>query len=70
MLDLIFKEQISYRRLDFNICIYDLTGYSSRPENSQIMNQERTRYLELNSNIFIPHLISNYFELLNKWVNA
>jgi len=67
MLDLIFKEQISYRRLDFNICIYDLTGYSSRPENSQIMNQERTRYLELNSNIFIPHLISNYFELLNKY---
>ena len=67
MLDLIFKERISYRRLDFYICVYDFTGYSSRPENSKIMEQERFRYLEDNSNIFIPHLIRSYFELFKKY---
>jgi glycosyltransferase involved in cell wall biosynthesis len=67
MMDLIFKQKISYRRLDFNICIYDLTGFSSRLENSFIMEQERFRYLEENSFFFIPHLIRNYSELHKKY---
>lgn len=67
MMDLVFKQKISYRRLDLNICIYDLTGFSSKPENSYIMEQERSRYLEENSIFFIPHLTRNYFELQKKF---
>ncbi len=64
--EVVLLEKGTYRHINFVIANYDANGFSSKPENKIIMQNDRYKFYSSRIDFFIPHILENFESLKNK----